>query len=416
MKFNPEIFKAYDIRGKYGIEFDDDFAEALGAALVGELGAKKILVARDTRPSSELLAQRVLRGITTAGADAIDIGTASTPLFYFGVIHEKTEAGIMISASHLGPEFNGFKIAREGAITMGNTTGLEPIMTALHHETEIQPAGKAGNIISKNLLEQYAEFIIDHSKLHPGDIKLKVGLMGEQLPLSEIRYIFHKLGITETKDTPDVIFELDPDGDRLMVHDGQGKLIRGDLFGGAFVMHFFQGKKIVYDIRYCRDVLQYLLSHGVSLTPSKIGHTLIKKVMRENNLDFGAEGSGHMFFKEAGYVEATALMMLKTLIMLSETGKTINELVAPLDTWAYSGEINTPLVSRSDIDPILASLRRCYADGNASTLDGLKIEYPDWGFFVRPSNTEALIRLILEAKTKELMDEKVKEVQAFIKA
>jgi len=406
--FKEDIFKAYDIRGEYGKDFDNEFAKKLGSVLVKYLGAKKIVIARDMRESSGELAKEVIEGITSMGCDVVDIGSTSTPLYYFGVISESADGGIMITASHLGEEFNGFKVTKRRAISIGGHELLEKARELF--ENPNSPSKKKGEIINKNLLEEYANASIEHSGVKEGEIKTPIKLIGNEMVLKEIRAVANKLSINVVDEKEEIGFEFDPDGDRISVLNASGEKIRGDLVGGLLAGYYLEGKRVAYDLRYSRGVLEYLESKKIEAIPSRIGHTLIKKVMRENELEFCGEQSGHMFFKEMGYVEASALAMLKILNVLKETGRDIDELAGGVSNWSTTDEINFNLDSRDKISELLKKAKGKYSDGNINETDGVRIEYSDWGFLLRASNTEAKLRLIVDAKTESLMNKKKEEL------
>ena len=410
MKFNPGILRAYDIRGEYNKDFDDEFAERLGGALVTYFDAKKLILARDMRPSALPLREAIIRGITGAGCDVVDIGESSTPFFYYAVISGSAPAGIMITASHMGEAFNGFKICKKDAMVLGKESGLLELAEIIRGEPIF--AETIGNIAPINVLNDHAEHIIKYSGPFKGEVDLKVAVEAAPMIRKELGVIFDKLGIMSVNVGYDVKFAFDPDGDRLMIYNSQNKQIRADLFEGLLAQNM---KEVIADLRASRGVTDYLIARGTKLIPSKIGHTNIKRVMKENDVEFAGEASGHLMFRELNYSESTQLGILKILKLLSEEKKTIDELVAPLDVWAYSGEINAPIAGWPDsVAPIVAKLKAQYADGALNEIDGLRVDYPDWWFLVRASGTEPVIRLIVEARTKDTMDEKIKEVQALI--
>lgn len=413
MEINESIFKAYDIRGKYGEEFDNSFAFKLGAVLASYLEAKTIVVSRDMRPSSAELAKHVVDGIISAGCNVLDMGVASTPLFYFGVINSKADGGIMITASHLGDEFNGFKVTRENAIAIGGDDLLES--TREMFNSELGSAEIQGNIEKKDFLPEYTSSVIEHSGLKAGSIKSRIKFIGNEMVVKEARAVADKMEISEVTEGEDIGFEFDADGDRLVVVDSKGNKIRGDLTGGLLAGYYYPNSKIAYDLRYSRGVLEYMVSKGIELIQSRAGHTLIKTVMRENEIPFCGEHSGHMFFKEMGYAEAPTLAMLKILNILEETGKNIGELVQEVSNWHTSDEINFTFENRGDALKVIESVKEKYRDGKINEMDGLRVDYPDWSFLLRPSNTEAKLRLIVDAKTGELLEAEKQKLLDLIK-
>lgn len=406
--FDESIFRAYDIRGEYEKDFDDDFAKKLGAVVTKHLDAKKLVVARDMRPSSDNLRKQIVEGIISTGCDVIDIGQTSTPLFYYGVISEEADGGIMVTASHLGDEFGGFKIAKRGAVTIGGDKLHEEAKVLF--DGDIEEVEIKGRVSEKNLLEIYKDTIIEHSGLNKGDIETSIKLIANEMVVNEARAVTDKLSITVVENGEDIAFEFDPDGDRLAVYNSNGEKIRGDLIGGMLAGYYYPNQKIAYDLRYSRGVIEYMESKGIEPIPSRIGHTLIKAVMRENEIEFCGEQSGHMFFKEMGYVEVSILAMLKILNVIKKMGKSIDELSQSISTWHTTEEINFSLETRDEALEKIEKAKSQYYDAEINDTDGVRVEYSDWGFLLRASNTEAKLRLIIDAKTGELVEEKKAEL------
>src|SRR3989338_6339322 len=259
--FSEKIFKAYDIRGEYGRDFDTHFAKKLGGVLVKHLNAKKLVVSRDMRPTSEALVQEVTAGAVSAGCDVIDLGTTSTPLFYFGVINEGADGGVMVTASHLGDEFNGFKITKKNAVVIGGDELLESAKDLF--EKDVVETGKKGEVSSKSILEKYVKSSIKLSWLEPGEISTAIRFIGDEMILAEFRAVASALKINVVESGEEIGFELDADGDRLMILNSSGRKIRGDLIGGLLAGYYFEGKKVIYDPRYSRGVLEYLKSKSI---------------------------------------------------------------------------------------------------------------------------------------------------------
>ena len=410
MLFDSGIIRNYDIRGEYGKDFDDEFAKLLGAAVVAQFKAKTLVVARDERESSTVLAQAVIKGITASGCDVIDIGVASTPFFYYVVTNKNVPAGIMITASHMGEAFNGFKICKHDGMVLAKETGLPELMELL---PDTLGQGK-GNITTPDFRDEHADVVIKHSGLVPGESTMRVALEAGDMIRKEFEPIAKKLNLAYVQNSPDIIFVFDADGDRILVKNKAGDLIRGDLIGGLIASRM-NYRTVVYDIRYSRGVVEYLVALNIRLVPSRIGHTLIKKAMRDADADFCGEGSGHTMFKVMNSVESAMLLALLVLKILATEKKTIGELVQPMQTWFLNYEINIPIAGwPNSVPAILEKVKAHYQDAKVSELDGLKVDYPDWWFLLRASSNDPVIRLIVEAKTKELVEEKTKEVQALI--
>jgi len=314
----------------------------------------------------------------------------------------------MVTASHLGEEFNGFKVTRKGAVIIGGHELLRNRGELF--DSKIKIGKKSGKILKKDLLTSYVSSAISYSGLSAGDITTLVKLIGNEMIINEVLVAMKKLSIPVVDRGEDVVFEFDADGDRLVVRNAKGEKIRGDLIGGLLAGYYFSNKKIAYDLRYSRGVLEYMQSKGIEVIPSRIGHTLIKQVMRKHEIEFCGEQSGHMFFKDLGYVEAPILAALKILNIMQETGKSIAELVVPVSSWSTTEEINFSFSDREKIIEVINKIRKHYDDADINETDGIRIEYPNWGFLLRPSNTEAKLRLIVDVKEEKILENKKQEL------
>jgi phosphomannomutase len=425
MAHNPDIFRGYDIRGVYGKDFDDHFAFHLGQAMAQYFGGETIIVSRDLRASSEQLKYKLIEGIKSMGVDVIDIGETSTPLFYWAAFAFQAGGGVMVTASHLPEEYNGFKMIDSVGANIGLDSGLREIVKIM--EGDLHPAEKPGEVWKEEVVKKHADFLIKLAKIKPGEIKLKVGVEGNALVERELGEIFKKLGIATVSTGHDILFGFDADADRLLVHNRQKEKIRGDLIFGLLAKErigFWRKPTAVYDFRSSRGVVEDLSRSGLKLFPAPVGHTFIKAIMRTHHADVAGELSGHIFFKETNYSESTYLAALKILKLLQKFNTTIDELVKPLQTWAHSGEINFHLDQIGKIKmendsvklKIFQSLKERFKDGKIKEADGLTIDYPGWWFNVRMSMNEPTLRLVVEAKTKEAMEQRVEEISHIIKA
>ncbi|MDO8495475.1 MAG: hypothetical protein Q7S32_03060 [bacterium] len=425
MEHNPDIFRGYDIRGVYGKDFDDHFALHLGQAMAKYFGGEAVLVASDLRPSSEPLKYKVIEGLKSMGVDVIDIGEASTPMFYWAAFAFKAGGGIMVTASHLPEEYNGFKMIDGVGANIGLDSGLREIAKTL--EEDLHPAEKLGEVWKEAVVEKHADFLIKLAKIKPGEIKLKVGLEGNALVTRELGEIFKKLGVEVVSSSYDILFGFDADADRLLVYNNQKQKISGDLIFGLLAkekMVFWRKPTAVYDFRSSRGVIEDLKQSGLKLFSAPVGHTFIKAIMRQHHADVAGELSGHIFFKETNYAESTYLAALKILKLLQKFNTTIDALVKPFQTWSHSGEINFRLdqngKSKMENDDaklkIFQSLKEKYKDGKIKEFDGLTVDYPEWWFNVRMSMNEPTLRLVVEARTKEMMEQKVEEISSILKA
>lgn len=411
--FQEGIFRPYDIRGEYPKEFDEDFAQLLGSVFCSYIGRGIVVVGRDSRGSSSTLSAKVIDGIVTQGGEVVDIGMVSTPLFYFSVIEKKADGGVMVTASHLGEEFAGFKLVRKGAVAVGGEAFYKETKAAFTHPQAV--GGRRGRVESSDVLAAYCRRVVELSGLSVGDIRARVEIKGNEIAQREARMVLEALAIPVVDgEEADVGFQFDPDMDRIAVL-GKGGKMRGDVVGGVLAAHFYAGKTVVFDPRYSRGVVEYMKRHGIHTVLSRVGHTFIKETMSKYGAEFCAEGSGHMYFKEMGYVESPHLAMLKFLALMQDTGKGPDELAHLADFWARTDEISFTIDSFEEALRAIDKAKAAYSDAHISTIDGVKIEYSDWGFLLRPSNTEPKLRLIVEAKTAPLLEKRKKEVVALLK-
>lgn len=447
------IFRAYDIRGIYPSELNEDVAQQVGNATARFLNAKTLVVGEDGRISSPKLTQAVIDGITSAGCDVLYIGQCSTPLFYFA---SRNLGGIMITASHNPPEYNGLKIVDKDGNPIGLDNHLGDIKDLM--EKGIEESEKKGKIIEKpEIREEYVDFLIKTSGVKAGDIKFKVVVdAGNGMAGAVIKPLFERLKIdyvplffdidgsfpnrppdpakegalnllkeTVRQEKTALGIAFDGDADRVAFVDEKGSDVPAQF---VLALLWFAEKnkpKVVYDLRFSRAVKDIFGEYGIR---SQVGHTFISHMMRKVNGGIGGETSGHFYFKEANYNESSGLAVLKLLRFLQESGKPFSELAATFKKYYYSGEISIEMGDTSKAEEIFESLQKRYSDGAWDKFDGLTIEYWNesfdklraptkgrWWFNLRPSNTESLLRLVVEAETKELMDEKVNEIKAEIK-
>ncbi len=434
------IFKAYDIRGIYPTELDAAMAEAIGRAYVTFTGAKKVVVGRDMRPHSQDLFLGLSKGLTEQGADVIDIGLCSTPMSYFANGSLKADGSVMITASHNPGEWNGFKLCIADAVPISGATGIADIQKIV----ETRAWGKAdrtGSISTYDIAAAYAAFLRKFAKM---DRKLKVVVdYANAMGIYEIAGIQDLFEIIPMYDVLDGTFPnheanplhlstldairakvvevkadfgaaFDGDADRCGFIDDLGNVIPMDLFTALIAQDILSEgpATILYDLRSSRAVRECIEENGGKAIMSRVGHAFIKNQMRENNAVFAGELSGHYYFKENYTAESQALAMIKLANLICKKHCKLHELIVPLQRYSFSGEINSKV---ADVKPILAAIKAKYSDGDCYELDGFSSEYPDWHFNVRASNTEPLLRLIVEAKTPELMAKKRDELLALIR-
>jgi len=449
MDYNPSIFKAYDIRGLVGKDYDDAFCEALGRAFVVHTGAKVVVAGRDMRGSSPGYFAALTRGIMKQGADVIDVGMVSTPMFYFSVSdYELHDAGIMVTASHNPAEYNGFKLVHGDAMPIGKGSGMEELQ-ALVEKNDFPPA-KEGTLVQTDIVPDYLERLF--ALVPPETIKgLKVvvdagnGMGGvilpkifEMLPDVEVHRLFwepdgtfpnHEANPLKTetlKDlqakiaetNADVGIALDGDSDRIGLVDEKGAVIRADQII-AMLAHVLLpghvGETVTYNVSCGNVAPEEIKASGGEPLMTPTGHALIKPIIRKTGALFGGELSGHFYFREFFSAENTDYVMLLALQLLSREKKPLSELVAPFRRYAHSGELNFKV---ADAKAKMAAIRERYAPEAAKVveIDGLRLDFGDWWCSIRASNTEPLLRLNVEAATADLMEKKRQELVALIDA
>lgn len=452
MKTNPDIFKAYDIRGVYGQDFSEDCAYKTGLAFAimrkKELKSKNlsIVVARDMRVSSPSLKKSLIKGITDGGADVVDIDLASTPGFYFAVANFNHDGGIIVSASHNPAHYNGFKITREKAIPLSGETGMFKLRD-LALGDNLKKSKQKGKI-SKNKDFLQAQTIHDLSfadttKIKPFKIVVDTANgMGAQfleklfecLPCELIKMNFKLDGTFPAheadplkdknnadlqkmiiKERADLGIATDGDGDRVFFVDNTGRTIEQSIVRGLLAQTFLKdkpGAKVCYDIRPGKITRDMIEEAGGIPVVTRVGHSLIKEQTIQEGAYFAGESSGHFFLNlEIGCFEMPMIMILKLLERFSKSDLRISRQLSGYYKYFHSGEINSTVESK---EKVFEALKNKYHDAEINELDGVTIIYPEFWFNVRGSNTEPKIRLNLEAVSREIMEAKRDEVLEII--
>jgi phosphomannomutase len=448
---NPGIFKAYDVRGVFPNEVNEDAARAIGAAFIAYLDAKRIAVGRDMRLSSPALAAGFIDGARSQGADVVDYGMIATDMLYFAVARDGHDGGVQITASHNPKQYNGMKMVRREAFPLSGEAGISDIRDMIAGDRLPVPAATRGTVTTGTVLEPYVDHVmsfIDPSIIKPFNVVLDAGSgMGglvapklfERLPCKTTRLCFNIDGnfpqheanplIEENRrdivervvaEKADVGIAWDGDADRCFFITGTGEFVPGDfvtaLLAEAFLLKH-PGSSIIYDLRASNAVKDIAAQYGSTSYMNRVGHAFIKQRMKETNAIFGGEVTGHYYFRDNFYADNGFIPALLMLELMSKKGQSLHELLQPLARkYFISGEINTKLASMDLVPAKLEAIAAKYADGHQYTLDGVSVEYPDWHFNVRPSNTEPLLRLNLEATTREKMEQKRDEVVALIRA
>ncbi|MDP9018012.1 MAG: phosphomannomutase/phosphoglucomutase [Candidatus Eremiobacteraeota bacterium] len=446
-QLNPAIFKSYDVRGIYPSELTDDVAYEIGRAFVALLNAKTIVVGRDMRPSGEKLFESFARGATEAGADVVYVGMVSTDALYFAVGKYEYDGGVMITASHNPAQYNGMKFTRDRAQALSLDTGLSTIRDQILAGTMPPKATTPGKITKRDILDDFAAHclsFIDPKHIKPFKIAIDAGngMAGEtvphvfkHLPCEVIPLYFEldgsfpnhpaspiepenmrDLQAAVLKHGCDMGVAFDGDADRMFIVDEKGDLIGGDMVTalvGLNTLKKHPGATILYNLICSRSVPEVIKAAGGVPLRSQVGHSLIKKTMRDNDVLFGGEHSGHFYFKDNWFADSGMIALMECLELFSEANKPVSEVIAPIDTRFRSGEINSTV---KDIPKKMEELAEHFKDGTIDHLDGDTISYPHWWMNIRPSNTEPLLRLNVEGDTKELMEQHRDEALALIRS
>lgn len=446
---NLDAFKAYDIRGRIPDEINADLVYQIGRAYAAFLRPKRVVVGRDIRLTSQELAQALTRGLTESGVDVVDIGLCGTEGVYFATFARELDGGIMVTASHNPPDYNGLKLVREKSKPIGADTGLKDI-AAMIASGSLPPFAKpAGSVSQVDTSREYVEHLlsyIDRSKLRKlkvvvdagnGGAGLTVDKLAPHLPFEFIK-VRHEPDGTFPQGVPnpmleenrgptlealkrsgaDVAIAWDGDYDRCFFYDEHGTFIEGYYIVGLLAEPFlkrYPGAKIVYDPRLTWNTVETVKSLGGVPVMSKSGHAFIKQKMREVDGVYGGEMSAHHYFRDFSYCDSGMIPWLLVLEQICASGKSLSELVgARMRAFPASGEINRKL---PDARKVLAAAEAKYAAGAelVDHTDGLSIDFKDWRFNVRASNTEPLVRLNVESRgDAALMQAKTAELLTFL--
>lgn len=445
---DPKVFKAYDIRGIYPDELDEAGAHAIGRAYVEEFEPQRIAVGRDMRLSSPAMASALMRGAAEAGADVLDLGMVGTEMVYFAVGELGLDGGVAVTASHNPKEYTGMKIVRRGALPVGGDSGLPDIRTRAMSGDSHQ-TGPKGTIARYDIWPAYVDRVlsfVDVSAISPLRVVIDAanGMAGvmlppvlERLPIDAVRCYFEPDGsfpnhepnpllpenrefiVRKTLDErADLGVAFDGDADRCFFVDDTGEFVPGDFVTALLaesVLEKEPGAKIIYDVRASWAVPETIRRAGGVPLVNRVGHAFIKLRMREEGAAFGGEVSGHYYFRDFSQADSGVVPFLLMLELISRRGAKLSEILAPFrERYFITGELNTPV---SDVALKLQELKERFgSEGTVSHLDGVSVEAEDWHMNVRPSNTEPLLRLNLEARTPELMERKRDDVLAVIRS
>jgi phosphomannomutase len=437
------IFKAYDVRGVVPDELDEDIARRIGAAFAEFSGAPRIVIGRDCRLSSPDLAAAISEGITSRGAGVVDVGLASTDLLYFASGSLDLPA-VMITASHNPKQYNGLKFCLAGARPVGVESGLLQIRALT--EAGLPARGDPGVVEHRDLLAAYVEHVLtflDPSRIEPLTVAIDTangmgGLVApavlERLPI-ELHHLFPELDGTFPNHPADPIdpenqrelraavlqheadigLAFDGDADRVFLIDEKGQDVSGSIVTALIAKAMLArepGASIIYNVICSWTVREVIEENGGVPVRTRVGHSFIKQVMAETGAIFGGEHSGHYYFRENYRADSGIIAAVVALSQLSGANVPLSELLAPFRRYAASGEINTKVKDpHATIERVAEGLK----DGKQDRLDGLTVEFEDWWCNVRPSNTEPLLRLNVEARTDELLRAKTAMVLELIR-
>jgi phosphomannomutase len=445
--FDTSIFKSYDVRGIVGTQLNPDTAYLIGRAFVQALGRTNICIGRDMRPSGTALLEALTRGAVDGGADVTHIGLISTDALYFAVGHYGFDGGVMITASHNPAQYNGLKFCRDEAQAISLDTGLGAIRDLAVSGAFADPSRK-GNITEREILDDFGRhcvsFVRDVTKIKPYKIAIDAGngmagltvpYVFKYLPQCEVIPLFFELDGTFPNHPASPIEDenklalrkavieqhcdlgaaFDGDADRMFLVDERGGFPDGSIVTaavGVATLKKYPGSKILYNLICSRSVPEAILAHGGIPVRSQVGHSLIKPEMREQNIPFGGEHSGHFYFRENWFADSGMIALLQCLDLFSEIDGPITAAIAPYNTRFRSGEINTTV---TDADAKMAHIERHFSDAKIDRLDGITVEYPDWWLNLRKSNTEPLLRLNVEGDTLPLMEKGRDEALAVLR-
>ena len=442
---NPKVFKAYDVRGIYPTELDEDGARAIGRAYVEQFEPGQIAVGRDMRVSSPSMTAAVMEGAASAGADVLDLGLVGTEMVYFAVGELSLDGGIMVTASHNPKEYTGMKIVRRGALPVGGESGLLEIRD---RAAQPQESSSQGTVEAHDIWPAYVERVlsfVDVETIGPLAVVIDAanGMAGvmlppilERLPIDARPCFFEPDGtfpnhepnpllpenrefiVSKTlEEGADLGVTFDGDADRCFFVDDTGDFVPGDFITALLAESILEkdpGAKIIYDVRASWAVPDTIERVGGVALINRVGHAYIKHRMREEGAVFGGEVSGHYYFRDFTQADSGVVPFLLMLELISKRGQKLSELLAAYrERYFLTGELNTPV---ADVEGKLRELEERFGpEGQVSHLDGLSVETADWHFNVRPSNTEPLLRLNLEALSQELMERKRDEVLSVIR-
>lgn len=441
-------FHAYDIRGVYNVDFDKDVAYKVGYFLPELLSAGKVLVGRDCRTSSDEIHDYLLKGITDAGADVYDIGLSTTPMVYFGTANFGFKASVQITASHNPAEYNGMKVSRENALPVGLDNGLGQIKEWIEAGRPCPPTDEKGSVHQMDIRKEYLDFLLGYKGDWSGlNIAMDVSNGMASLFVRDIfgdqpSYIYEEMDgtfpnhepnplvqknvealkalVAQTKADVGVIY--DGDADRVMFVDENSRFISPDLMIAVLGHYFLEERRekgiVIQDIRSSKAVGEYLAPMGGVMQTWKVGRAFAARKLREIDGVYGGELAGHYYFRDFFYSDSgllASILILNVVAKMKAQGVSLSRLIARIEKYQNSGEINFRL---EDKKGAMDAVRDHFMAEEKATaymdFDGYRVEFPDWWFNIRPSNTEPYLRFLCEATSKELLGEKVAKVREIL--
>lgn len=441
------IFKAYDVRGKYPAEINEDWAFRIGSAFGKFIEGKNIVIGMDARDSSPSIKDAVIKGLCKEGIKVTDIGLCSTPMLYFAMIEWKMEGGIMISASHNPPEFNGIKMVKNvngNVMQIGKDSGM-PEIEKFSKEADLKQIDLKYE--EKSILKEYVDYLLGRLNKKEGlrivvDYGNGVGSLAAKPffektdfevyhvneepkpdfpshdPNPHVKENFNQLIEEVKKRKADLGIFFDGDADRGIPVDEKGTELRGDVLIGILaldILKIYPGENIFYDLRCSKTLAEEIIKAGGKPIKMKVGNPYYKEKLIEEGGALGAETSGHMMYKEHSCIDDGLYAMIKLINIMTNSGKKLSELETPFTKYSKTYEIN---IKVKDKRGRLEKIEKFYREKKAEIekIDGVTVVFPRWWFNVRASNTEDLLRLNLEADTEELKEEKLREVEEILKS
>ena len=444
---DPKVFKAYDVRGIYPAEIDEDGARAIGRAYVEQFEPRRIAVGRDMRVSSPSMAAAAIEGAASAGAEVVDIGLVGTEMVYAAVGGMELDGGIQVTASHNPKEYTGMKIVRRGAMPVGGDSGLQDIRDRAMSPSDTSAGQTPGHVREEDVFPAFVDkalSFIDVEAIERRRVVIDAanGMAGvmlppvlERIPIDAVPYYFEPDGTFPNHEPNPLLPEnrefvigkvredgaelgaaFDGDADRCFFIDDTGEFVPGDFVTALMaesMLEKYPASKVIYDVRASWAVRETIERAGGEALINRVGHAFIKQRMREEDAVYAGEVSGHYYFRDFYQADSGVIPFLLMLELVSKRGQPLSELLRPYrERYFLTGELNVPV---SDVAVKLQEIKERFGpEGEVSHLDGISVEAEDWHFNVRPSNTEPLLRLNLEARSQELMDRKRDEVLALM--